>query len=146
MPIATTVPFAAERSMMRCTTAKQVAIRQALSINQQLAFDVEFSRKRLSKLWFGLLWGFLGFFFGHTIYYFLKVRDLPKEDSGARTWLWAGPTMLWVGTLFFGPGGPVLAIIGTTINGLYYLFSADFERVNDKIAENIASKVKCLGS
>lgn len=131
---------------MRCTTAKQVAIRGTLSTNQQLAFDVEFGRKRLAKFWFGLLWGFFGFFYGHTIYYFLKVKDFPtEEENAARTWLWAGPTLFWIATLFLGPGGSAFAIIGTTINGLYFLFSSDFERVNDKIAENIASKVKCLG-
>jgi|688.fasta_scaffold20990_8 hypothetical protein len=127
---------------MTFTSAKQVEIRQSLSSNQQLAFDVGFSQKRLSKFWFGLLWGFFGFFFGHTIYFFLKTKDLSEEQKTANMYLWIGPVMLWIGTLFGNPVMLLIAIVAITGNGLYYLLSGEFVRLNDKIAERIASSLK----
>jgi hypothetical protein len=126
---------------MNFTTAKQVSLRQGLTPDQQIAFDVEYSRKRLSKLWFGLLWGFVGFLFGHSVYFFLKTKELSKKESVAATWLWIGPVMVWTGCLF-DPVYGVLGILAVTCGGFYFLLSAEFDRLNDEIAQSVASNVK----
>jgi hypothetical protein len=126
---------------MNFTTAKQVSLRQTLTSDQQIAFDVEYSRKRLSKVWFGLLWGFVGFFFGHSVYFFLKTKDLSKKESVAATWLWIGPVMVWSGSLF-APVCVVLGIFAVICSGFYFLLSAEFDRLNDEIAQSVVSDVK----
>lgn len=127
---------------MNCSTATQVTIRQRLSENHQAAFDVEFARQRLNKLWFFFLWGFFGFVFGHSVYFYLKTRDICLEDRAYTTWLWAGPVMFWTGPIFMGPFGPLVGLALILMTGVYLLASSEMDRVNDKIAEAVACSVK----